>query len=146
MGRLEYAALLTACLLVTLPLEFIFDARVYRRIGRLGRALALPLLAFWAVDSLALVRGLWAYSRRFTIGWIVPHKLPIEEIAFFVVVPLCAILTFETATSVYDGRVVAPWTQRRRRRGAAGSEAENGQNGQNGQNGHDGHDSDGGRG
>lgn len=104
--------------MLTLPLEFVFEARVYRRVGRLARALAAPLVALWALDSLALVRHLWTYSRRYTVGVILPHKLPIEEIAFFVVIPLCAILTFEAANAVHDGRVLPPW--RRDDRGREG--------------------------
>ena len=111
MAHLQYLGLLVACMLATLPLEFAFQARVYRRIGRFARAMALPVLVFWAVDSFALVRHLWTYSRRYTLGMVVPHKLPIEELAFFVVIPLCAILTFEAANAVYSGRVVPPWSR-----------------------------------
>ncbi len=116
MAHLQYFALLGGCLLLTLPLEFLFQARVYRRIGRLVRAMAAPLLIFWMIDSVALVRHLWTYSRRYTVGLVVPHKLPIEEIAFFVAIPICAILTFEAANAVYSGRVVAPWRRDKGRR------------------------------
>ena len=109
MAHFQYFALLGGCLLLTLALEFVFEARVYRRIGRLSRAMAAPLAMLWAIDSLALVRHLWTYSRRYTVGLVVPHKLPIEEIAFFVAIPICAILTFEAASAVYHGRVVPPW-------------------------------------
>ena len=109
MAHFQYFALLGGCLLLTLSLEFVFEARVYRRIGRLSRAMAAPLAMLWAIDSLALVRHLWTYSRRYTVGLVVPHKLPIEEIAFFVAIPICAILTFEAANAVYHGRVVPPW-------------------------------------
>ena len=115
MGRFEYIALLVGCVVVTLPLEFVFRARVYRRLGRLLRAMVLPVLLFWVIDSMAMVRGLWSYSRRYTIGFVIPHKLPIEEIGFFVIVPICAILTFETAANVYSGKVLAPWNRARRR-------------------------------
>ena len=119
MGRFQYAALLLGCVVVTLPLEFVFRARVYRRFGRLVRAMVAPVMLLWAIDSMAMVRGLWSYSRRFTVGLVIPHKLPIEEIGFFVIVPICAILTFEAAANVYSGKVVAPWDGRRRR-GRAG--------------------------
>jgi hypothetical protein len=59
-ARFEYLLLMAACVAVTLPLEFAFAARVYRRPRRLLRALALPLALFvvWdAVPSLVVPGG-----------------------------------------------------------------------------------------
>ena len=39
--------------------------------------------------------GKWSYVRHWLVGWILPGGLPIEELLFFVVVPVCAILTLE---------------------------------------------------
>lgn len=97
MDRSQYLAVLAACLVVTLPLEFVFRARVYRRPVRLLRALALPVLVFVVWDLVAIARGHWTFADRYVTGWELPGDLPVEELAFFVVIPVCALLTFEAS-------------------------------------------------
>ena len=97
MDRYQYLAVLAACLVVTLPLEFVFRARVYRRPARLLRALALPVLVFVVWDLVAIARGHWTFAERYVTGWELPGDLPVEELAFFVVIPVCALLTFEAS-------------------------------------------------
>jgi lycopene cyclase domain-containing protein len=95
---------MAGCLAVTLPLEFAFRARVYRRPRRLLRAMALPVLLFLVWDAVAIARGSWWFSSRYTTGWIAGLGVPVEELAFFLVIPLCALLTYESV-SVVLGRV-----------------------------------------
>ena len=57
MDRYQYLAVIGACVLVTLPLEFVFEARVWRRPRRLVRALAPAFVVFVAWD-------LWASATR----------------------------------------------------------------------------------
>ena len=97
MDRLQYLGLMGACLLVTLPLEFVFRARVYRRPRRLVRALALPVAVFIVWDLVAIARGHWTFAERYVTGWELPGGLPVEEVAFFLVIPVCALLTFEAS-------------------------------------------------
>jgi lycopene cyclase domain-containing protein len=93
--RYQYLLLLAACLAATLPLELLLRAGVYRRWRRLLRAL-LPVVAiFSAWDVAAIAWGHWSYNPRYVTGWQLPGRLPFEELAFFVVVPLCGLLTFE---------------------------------------------------
>lgn len=83
------------CVLGTLPLE-VAGARVWRQPGRFARAV-LPvtvLFCFW--DVLSIHEGWWTYSRRYTTGVDLPGHLPIEEVVFFLVIPLCALLTLES--------------------------------------------------
>jgi lycopene beta-cyclase len=101
--RYQYLALLAACLLVTLPLEVILGARVWRQPRRLVRTVA-PVAAMFCVwDVVAIADGWWHYSPRYTTGWELPGDLPAEELAFFVVVPVCAILTLEGVRAVLRG-------------------------------------------
>ena len=96
MSRFQYLLLMAACLLVTFPLEFVFRARVYRRPARLLRAL-LPIVAVFLVwDAVAVARNHWRYNPRYVTGWHLPFSVPVEELVFFVVIPLCGLLTFET--------------------------------------------------
>lgn len=86
---------MAGCLLVTLPLEAVLGARVWRRPGRAVRSLALPFAVFFAWDALAVARGHWSFDPRYVTGWRLPFGVPVEEAVFFVVVPLCGLLTYE---------------------------------------------------
>ena len=105
MDRLRYLLALLACLVVTLPLELLLGARVYRR-PRLLAATLLPVLAvFLAGDLVATRRGDWSFTARYLLG---PRLLglPVEEWLFFLVVPVCAVLTYEAVGRV--GRHPSP--------------------------------------
>jgi lycopene cyclase domain-containing protein len=95
MGKYEYLALLAGCVVLTLPLEFVFRARVWRRPRRALRALVPVVLVFGTWDAVAIALGHWWFNPRFVTGIELPPGLPVEEIAFFVVIPLCGLLTFE---------------------------------------------------
>ena len=100
MDRYQYLLLMAGCLAITLPLEFVFRARVYRRPRRLLLALAPMLVVFLAWDVLGIVRGHWSYSERYTTGIHLPLDVPLEEVVFFVVIPICALLTYESVGNV----------------------------------------------
>jgi len=97
--RSQYLIVMGLCVLVTLPLEFVLDARVYRRPRRLLRSLLPTVAAFVAWDILAIRLGHWTFSPRWTTGWRV-GSIPVEEITFFLVIPLCALLSFEAVQNV----------------------------------------------
>ena len=98
--RWQYLAVIAGCLLVTLPLELILGARVYRQPRRLVRSLAPAVAVFVAWDVVAIARGHWWYDARYVMSWPLPGALPIEELAFFVAVPICALLTYEAVKIV----------------------------------------------
>ena len=94
MDKWQYLGLLGLCVTVTLPLEIIGGGRVYRRPKALLITLAPVVVLFGGWDLLAVRHGEWQYSRRYTLGWW-PLGLPVEEWLFFLVVPTCAMLTYE---------------------------------------------------
>lgn len=99
-----YLAVMAACLLGTLPLELVLGTRVYARPRRLLLTL-LPVVAVFVVwDVLAIRAGHWTYDPEQTTGLAV-GDLPLEELAFFVVIPICAVLTLEAVRSVRGWRV-----------------------------------------
>ena len=102
MDRYQYLLLMGACAAGTLPLEWVFRARVYRRAGALVHALALPVVAFCVWDAVAIARGHWSFSPTYTTGWELPFSIPIEELAFFVVIPICALLSFEACKRILE--------------------------------------------
>lgn len=100
MDHYQYIALLAACVLLTAPLEIAFDARVYRRPRRLLRALAPAVAVFYAWDAVAIGRHHWTFNAAYVTGWVLPFGVPVEEAAFFVVIPICALLSFEAVRNL----------------------------------------------
>lgn len=94
MDRWQYTMILAGCLIVTLPLELVLGARVYRRPARLMAALAPVVAVFVAWDAAAARRVDWWWSADLITG-VRLLGVPLEEWLFFVVVPVCAVLTYE---------------------------------------------------
>ena len=94
LDRFQYLLLMGLCLVVTLPLELLLGARVWARPRRLLAALAVPVAVFVVWDVVAIARGHWTYSPRYVTGWDLGN-LPLEELVFFVVIPICGLLTYE---------------------------------------------------
>ncbi|MDR7167061.1 lycopene cyclase domain-containing protein [Nocardia kruczakiae] len=92
MDRWQYFLVLAACLITTAPLEFV-GSGVYRRPRRLALALT-PALAFVVWDLIAIAAGVWDFSARYLVGVRLPGAIPLEELLFFIVIPLCGLLTF----------------------------------------------------
>lgn len=93
--RLTYAAVLLGCLAATLPLELLLHTRVYARWRRWLLAVAPAFVVFVGWDLYAVSSGQWSFDARRVLGLTLPGGLPAEEVAFFVVVPTCALLAFE---------------------------------------------------
>ena len=98
--RFQYLILMGLCLVITLPLEFIFGARVWRRPRRLLAAMGIPLVIFVVWDVIAIARDHWSYNPRYVTGRELPFDLPVEELAFFAVIPICSLLTLEAVRRV----------------------------------------------
>ena len=106
MDRLQYLLLMGACLLITLPLELVLGARVWRSPRRLLRSL-LPAFALFVVwDLWATGSGTWTFARTYTVGITLPGGMAIEELVFFTVIPICGLLTLEAVRRTL-GREVA---------------------------------------
>lgn len=103
MRHLAYVAMLAFCLVGTLPLELMLHVGVYRRVRRLALTILPVLVVFVAWDLYAISRGHWQFDPAQTLGVVLPGGLPLDELAFFVVVPLAAVLTLEAV------RVVRGW-------------------------------------
>ena len=102
MDHLQYLIVLGGCLLVTLPLELLLGARVYRQPRRLAVAVLPAAALFYVWDAVAIGRGHWTFAPRFVSGITLPFGVPIEELAFFVVIPICALLSFEAVRTLLD--------------------------------------------
>ncbi len=104
MDRYQYLILMGLCVVATLPLELVLGARVWRRPRRLVAALFPAVVIFSVWDVLAIAHHHWRYNPRYVTGWDLPGRLPVEEVVFFAVVPVCAVLTFEAVTRILGRR------------------------------------------
>ena len=95
MRHLVYLAILAACVLGTLPLEFVLHTRVYARWRRLALALLPAVVVFGGWDLAAIAQRTWRYDERYLVGVTLPGSMPLEELLFFLVIPTCAVLTLE---------------------------------------------------
>jgi lycopene cyclase domain-containing protein len=95
----QYLFVLAACLAITAPLEM-FGSGVYRQPRRIVAAL-LPVVAVFIVwDVVAIAAHVWTYNPRYVTGLQLPGSLPIEELLFFVVVPVCGLLTYNAVDGI----------------------------------------------
>ena len=104
MRHFAYVAMLAFCLVGTLPLELVLKVGVYRQVRRLALTIAPVLVVFIAWDLYAISRGHWQFDPAQTLGLMLPGGLPVDELVFFLVIPLAAVLTLEAV------RVVRGWS------------------------------------
>ena len=102
--RYQYLLVMLGCLVITLPLELVVGARVWRRPRRLAGAVLPVTAAFVVWDLLAIDRGHWTFAEQYTTGWLLPGGLPVEELAFFLTIPVCGLLTYEAVGTLWPSR------------------------------------------
>lgn len=103
MRHLAYAAVLLACLAVTIPLVPIFGLHRIRRFRLLITAIACAATPFVIWDLFATHAGQWHFDGAQVLA-IRLFGLPLEEWAFFVVIPFAAIASYEAVGSLLNRR------------------------------------------
>nr|WP_090281416.1 lycopene cyclase domain-containing protein [Mycolicibacterium komanii]CRL77737.1 lycopene cyclase, CrtYc [Mycolicibacterium komanii] len=99
MDKWQYLLVLAACLLITAPLE-IFGEGVYRQ-ARRAAAAVLPVAAVFVIwDVIAIFADIWTYNSKYVTGIDIAGVMPIEELLFFIVIPLCGLLTYNAVTTI----------------------------------------------
>ena len=99
MDRWQYLIVLAACLLITAPQEMLGPG-VYRQAWRAAGAV-LPVAAVFVVwDAVAIAAHVWTYNPQFVTGFELPFHIPIEELLFFIVIPLCGLLTYNAVDTI----------------------------------------------
>lgn len=104
MRQLAYLLVLAFCLVGTAPLEVVLETRVYARWRRLLLTLLPVVVVFVVWDVLAIRAGHWDYDPEQVTG-LELGGLPLEELLFFIVIPICAILTLEAVRAVKGWKV-----------------------------------------
>lgn len=95
----SYVGMLVFCLVGTIPLEVVFDLGVLRQVRRLALTIVLAAGPFLLWDLWATEVGHWSFDPEQTLSWRVAG-VPLEEVGFFVVIPLAAILTYEAVRTL----------------------------------------------
>ncbi len=106
-GHASYAVMLVVVLIAALPLSHLFRLGTMRQPRRLLTAILPVAVVLVTWDIVATAEGHWRFDPAQTFAprlW----GLPLEEYAFFVVIPLAGILTFEAVSVVRARRRHAP--------------------------------------
>jgi lycopene cyclase domain-containing protein len=99
MGRWSYLVVMAFILLGAGWLEVGLRTRVFRRWRRLLLSVLPVALAFALWDIYAIRSGHWWFDESLITGIRLPGELPLDEVVFFLLVPLAAILTLEAVRS-----------------------------------------------
>lgn len=100
MRHLTYLFVLAGCLLAAAALEVLLRLRVRTQWLRLLLTLVPVLVVFVSWDCYAIAHHHWSYDRAQTSAVLLPGRLPLEELLFFLVIPVCAVLTLEAVRKV----------------------------------------------
>ena len=105
MLKFSYIAVLVFIFLGTVWLEIILKARVYQKFKRLVLTIipVVILMVIW--DYYAIVNNHWFFDPEKTTGLTLIGFLPLEELLFFIIVPIAALLSFEAVRSIKKEKV-----------------------------------------
>lgn len=100
MARLSYVAILAFVLVGCLWLEVALRTRVFARPRRLLLTLLPVVVVFFGWDAYAVSQGHWWFDTDRILGFYVPGSVPVDEILFFIAIPIASVLTLEAVRSV----------------------------------------------
>lgn len=101
--------MLVAVLVCVLPLVWAYRLRLVARWRRVALSILPVALVFVAWDVAATHAGHWAFDAAQVLAPRVAG-LPLEELGFFLVVPLAGLITYEAVGTVLrDGLVPRRW-------------------------------------
>jgi lycopene cyclase domain-containing protein len=100
MGRWSYIGVLLFVIVGSGWLEIALRTRVLRRVRRLLLAMLPGVVLFMLWDMYAVSEGHWYFDTDRILEVYLPGSVPLEELLFFIVIPLASILTLEAVRSV----------------------------------------------
>lgn len=99
MSKFAYLAVMALVVLGSTWLEVALRTRVFRRWLRLLLSIIPVFLVFFCWDAYAIANGHWTFHPDLTTG-VTIGNVPLDEVVFFIVIPLASILTLEAVRSV----------------------------------------------
>jgi lycopene cyclase domain-containing protein len=92
--KIEYFLVLAAAFIIPFIYSFSRKLDFYKYPLKILFALGIPFSVFMVWDWGAVLRGHWSFNEKYITGFKIIN-LPVEEILFFIVVPFCALFTWE---------------------------------------------------
>ena len=105
MSHFAYIGVLVFCLCGTAWLETALRTRVYRRWYRLVLTIVPVGVIFTVWDKYAIAQNHWSFDQRHISTVRIWSTVPLDEVLFFIVIPICAILTLEAVRSAHGDEV-----------------------------------------
>lgn len=99
-ASLAYVGVLVFVLAGSMWLEIVLRTHVLARWPRLLLVLVLVIWPFLLWDAYAISQGHWFFDTSRITGVYLPGAIPLDELLFFVVIPIASILTLEAVRSV----------------------------------------------
>jgi lycopene cyclase domain-containing protein len=99
MAQWSYLAVMLFIFLGTVWLEFGLRTRVYRRWRRLLLSVLPVTAVFYLWDAYAIGAGHWWFDEARITGVRLLGDVPVDELVFFLMVPVAAVLTLEAVRS-----------------------------------------------
>lgn len=104
-GSYSYVAVLVFVILGSIWLEVVLRTRVLVRPRRLFLTIFPVVLPFLVWDAYAISQGHWWFDETRILGVYLPFEIPLDELLFFMIIPLASVLTLEAVRSVKGWRV-----------------------------------------
>lgn len=103
-GSFSYVAVLVFVIVGSFWLEVVLRTRVLVRPRRLLLTIIPVVLPFLIWDAYAIYQGHWWFDESRILGIYLPFDIPLDELLFFIIIPLASILTLEAVRSVKGWR------------------------------------------
>ena len=100
MSKFSYLGVLAFILFGTVWLEIILQARVLRKLKRIVLTITPVVILFVIWDYYAITNNHWLFDETKVTGITLIGFLPLEELLFFIIVPIAALLSFEAVRSI----------------------------------------------
>lgn len=97
---MSYVGVLVFVLVGSLWLEIFLRTHVLARWRRLLLVMIVVVWPFLLWDAYAIAESHWWFDTSRILGIYLPARIPLEELLFFLVIPLASILTLEAVRSV----------------------------------------------
>ena len=98
--RFSYLGMLVFTAAASFWIEIAFKVRVLRRIKRVLLSLLPISIGFLIWDAYAISQGNWYFDKKQVIGLNAPFHIPIEEVLFFLIIPIAVLMTMEGVTRI----------------------------------------------
>ena len=102
-GQFSYVGVLLFVIFGSFWLEVFLRTRVLVRPRRLVLTIGPVVLPFLIWDAYAISQGHWWFDESRILGIYLPFEIPLDELLFFIVIPLASVLTLEAVRSVKGG-------------------------------------------